>query len=202
MFTTLKPLILASGSPRRKQFLHDLGLEFEIQTSNVEENLIQGELPEAFVTRMAREKAGAVMKHYHGGWVVAADTVVCIDDHIFGKPDSKEAAVQMLLQLAGREHTVATGFCLGNHDAAVEATRSVSTSVTFFPFTRDIAMRYVATGEPLDKAGAYGIQGKGAFLVEKLSGSYTNVVGLPMTEVVQMLCQHGVISASAVDGWG
>ncbi len=202
MFTTMLPLILASGSPRRRQFFHDLGLIFEVHTSDAEECASQGELPEVFVKRMARDKAGIVMGQYPDSWIVAADTIVCIDDHIFGKPASEEAAVQMLMQLAGREHTVMTAFCFGSKGAGVEVTETVTTSVSFFHFSEDIARAYVATGESLDKAGAYGIQGRGTFLVESVRGSYTNVVGLPMTEVVQLLCNHDVISPLAVDRLG
>ncbi len=193
MFKTNKPLILASGSPRRKQFFHDLGLDFKVQTSDIDEWVHDGELPEEFVQRMAKDKAHVVMEQYHDSWVVAADTIVCIDGCIFGKPDSRSSAVKMLMQLTGREHSVMTGFCVGCMDIGMEVTRTVTTLVSFFPFSKEIAEAYVATGESQDKAGAYGIQGKGSFLVEKISGSYTNVVGLPLAELVHILCKHSVI---------
>ncbi len=193
MFVTKKPLVLASGSPRRQQFFQDLGLEFTIRTADIDERVRDGELPLEFVMRMAREKARAVMLQFPNHWVVAADTIVGIDNHIFGKPEAEEDAVKMLLQLAGREHSVLTGFCMGCVDAGTEIVRSVVTTVNFFPFSEDIARAYVETGEPLDKAGGYGIQGRGALLVESLSGSYTNVVGLPLAEVVHLLCEYDVL---------
>ncbi len=194
MFVTRKPLVLASGSPRRQRYFQGLGIEFTIHTADIDERVEDGELPAEFVLRMAREKARAVVVQCRDNWVVAADTIVCIDEHIFGKPENDEDAVAMLLQLAGKEHAVMTGFCIGCARAGVETVKAVVTKVKFSCFSEDIARAYVATGEPLDKAGSYGIQGQGAFLVESISGSYTSVVGLPLTEVVNLLCEYGVLS--------
>jgi septum formation protein len=195
IFSTLKPLVLASASPRRKQYFEDLGLDFIVQTSEVEEKNIPGENPEKFVKRMAEEKAMAVIKYFPESWVVAADTVVVFDDRILGKPNDEDAAVAMLMALSGQRHYVQTGFCIGCEKEEVLIVNVVTTLVEFVDFTKDIARAYAATGEPLDKAGSYGIQGLGAFLVATLAGSYTNVVGLPLHEVVASLCRYGVIAA-------
>jgi septum formation protein len=193
IFATEKPLILASRSPRRQQYFHDLGLIFKVRSADVVETLLPDEGPEGFVLRMAEEKAVAVMNVAPENWVVAADTVVIIDDFILGKPKDQEDAVAMLMRLAGRDHDVRTGFCVGCSQENLRTIESVVTKVRFADFSENIAKAYVATGEPLDKAGAYGIQGRGAFLVETVSGSYSNVVGLPLHQVVTALCRYGVI---------
>jgi septum formation protein len=190
---TQKPLILASGSPRRRQYFDDLGLVYTICSSNVSETLLAKEDPKDFAIRMAREKAMAVMTLYPGSWVVAADTVVTIDGAVLGKPVDENDAVAMLMRLSGREHSVWTGFCVGCVEEGTRIVDSVLTMVTFADFSEEIARAYVATGEPLDKAGAYGIQGRGAFLVAALSGSYSNVVGLPLHEVIRCLSRLGVL---------
>ena len=195
IFATEKPLILASGSPRRQQYFHDLGLIYKVRGADVIENLLPNEEPEGFVLRMAVEKAVAVMNVYPESWVVAADTVVTIDGLILGKPKDQDDAVALLMRLAGRDHYVRTGFCIGCLRENLRTIESVVTKVTFAHFSEDIARSYAATGEPLDKAGAYGIQGRGAFLVSTLSGSYSNVVGLPLHEVVTALCRYGVIGS-------
>jgi septum formation protein len=135
-----------------------------------------------------------VMDVYPESWVVAADTVVTIDGLILGKPRHREEAVAMLMRLSGRNHYVRTGFCIGCLEKNLRTINSVVTKVTFADFSEEIARAYAATGEPMDKAGAYGIQGLGAFLVAAVSGSYSNVVGLPLHEVVTHLCGYGVIN--------
>ncbi len=197
MFTTRKPLILASGSPRRRRYLRDLGLIFSVRTTNVAETMLAGEPPEDFVKRMAAEKAMAVMKENPDSWVIAADTVVFLPECVLGKPKDTDEAVMMLMRLSGRRHCVRTGFCVGCTCENIRVLDAVSTEVDFAPFSEDIARAYVATGEPLDKAGAYGIQGRGAFLVAAVTGSYSNVVGLPLHEVIACLCQYGVITADS-----
>jgi septum formation protein len=196
IFTTEKPLILASGSPRRQQYFRDLGLVFKVLNADVDEVFLPDEEPEGFVLRMAYEKALAVMNVCPKSWVVAADTVVTIDDLILGKPRDLKDAVAMLMRLSGRDHYVRTGFCIGCLEENVRTIESVVTKVTFADFSEDIARAYAATGEPLDKAGAYGIQGRGAFLVAALSGSYSNVVGLPLHQVVTCLYSYGVIGSA------
>jgi septum formation protein len=197
IFSTKKPLILASASPRRQKYLHDLGLVFSVRTANVAETQQPGEEPMDFVLRMAAEKAMVVMTMHPGSWVVAADTVVSLQTDVLGKPKDRDDAFTMLMRLSGREHCVQTGFCIGCYDENIRIVDSVVTRVTFAGFSEDIARAYVATGEPLDKAGAYGIQGRGAFLVTTLSGSYSNVVGLPLHEVLFHLQEYGVIGITA-----
>jgi septum formation protein len=195
VFKTIKPLILASKSPRRRRYFEDLGLDFTVQTADIPEIIRPGEKPGRFVKRLAGEKAAAVMRDHPKSWVVAADTVVCFSGIVLGKPKDADDAVAMLMRLSGRRHSVLTGFCLGCVQEDIRILEAVTTSVAFSDFTEEIARAYVATGEPLDKAGAYGIQGRGAFLVRTLSGSYSNVVGLPLHEVSTKLFQYGVIAS-------
>ena len=195
MFKTCKSLVLASNSPRRREYFSDLGLIFTVHAADIDERVADEETPESFVQRMAGEKALAVRHIYPGSWIVAADTVVCLGRSILGKPRDIEDAVAMLMSLAGREHVVRTGYCVTCEEENILVVKSVATSVWFADFSTDVARAYAATGEPLDKAGAYGIQGKGAFLVEKVEGSYSNVVGMPLTEVLGELIRWGVIAA-------
>ena len=135
------------------------------------------------------------MRHlYPSSWIVAADTVVCLDRTILGKPRDTDDAVAMLMALAGREHTVRTGFCLSCEEENILVLQAVASSVWFADFKADVARAYALTGESLDKAGAYGIQGRGAFLVSRIAGSYSNIVGLPLQEVVGELLRWGVIA--------
>jgi septum formation protein len=194
MFATLKPLVLASTSPRRQAYFQDLGLNFTVHSADIDEQVGSDEDPEAFVLRLAREKALAIRHLYPSGWIVAADTVVCLDRTILGKPRNTDDAVAMLLALAGREHTVRTGFCVSCEEENILVLRSVASSVWFADFKEDVARAYALTGESLDKAGAYGIQGKGAFLVSRIAGSYSNIVGLPLQEVVEELLRWRVIA--------
>ena len=163
-FRTEAELILASGSPRRQDLLEDLGLDFTIIEAGIEEIPKKGETPQDFVKRAACDKVGAVSRDKPSAWVLGADTVVVLGSRILGKPKDPEEALQILLDLSGRKHQVHTGFCLKNVHQQVAVSRVVTTEVKFFRFPREIAAAYVATGEPLDKAGAYGIQGGGGFL--------------------------------------
>ncbi|MDH4333546.1 MAG: Maf family protein [Desulfobulbaceae bacterium] len=191
-FRTQARLILASGSPRRRDFLAELGLVFEVAAADIDETPHSGETPIEFVARLAREKALAV--DFPDAWVLAADTVVVVDGEILGKPGDEEEACGMLMRLSGRWHEVWTGFSLCCHETGEQCTKTVCTRVRFLTLTPELCRAYVRTGEPLDKAGAYGIQGKGCFLVPEISGSYTNVVGLPMAEVLETLLHHKVIA--------
>lgn len=193
MYHTLKPLVLASNSPRRKAFLDDLGFNVTIWARDIDETPLPGENPQQYVERMAREKALAAKDRFPGSYVLGADTAVCLGDTILGKPLDEEDAVAMLMSLAGRAHLVRSGICIVSEVEGVQIVRSVTTEVRFTHFGEKVARAYVGEGESLDKAGAYGIQGKGAFLVEHVAGSYTNVVGLPLVEVVALLTQQGVI---------
>jgi len=193
-FKTTGLVILASASSRRRSLLQEIGLNFEVIESQVEEKPMPGETPREFVLRAARDKAGAVAAGNNEAWVLGADTVVVCDNMILGKPRDAGHAAEILQTLSGRSHLVHTGFCLQNEKEGVAVSRVVTTEVFFSPFSREIAAGYVATGEPLDKAGAYGIQGCGGFLVEKINGSYSNVVGLPLAEVVEELLRHRIIT--------
>ncbi len=193
IYQLCKPLILASASPRRQQYFDDLGLTVRVHAADIVETPLPKENPQAFVQRMAEEKARAVMELNPGSWVVAADTVVNFAGSVLGKPKDKMDAVSMLMQLSGKEHCVQTGFCLACNQENVIAVQSVTTQVVFCGFSQKTAEAYAATGEPLDKAGAYGIQGKGAFLVKEIRGSYSNIVGLPLCELLTMLDKYGVI---------
>ena len=193
-FKTTGWVILASASPRRRSLLQELGLNFEVIESQVKEKPMPGETPREFVLRAARDKAGAVAAGNNEAWVLGADTVVVCDNMILGKPRDAGHAAEILQTLSGRSHLVHTGFCLQNGKEGVSVSQVVTTEVLFSPFSKEIAAAYVATGEPLDKAGAYGIQGCGGFLVEKINGSYSNVVGLPLAEVVEELLRHRVIT--------
>jgi len=191
---TIGKLILASASPRRKSLLQELGLDFKIIEAQVEEKPVAGESPQDFVMRAACDKAGDVARENVASWILGADTVVVHGGRILGKPGDAEEALSVLQTLAGQKHLVHTGFCLMNGKDDVLISRVVTTEAWFYPFSRDIAAAYVATGEPLDKAGAYGIQGSGGFLVERINGSYSNVVGLPLAEVVEELLRYKVVT--------
>ena len=191
-FRTQARLILASGSPRRRDFLADVGIAFEVRIADIDETPLPGELPIDFVARLSREKAQAVEQP--GAWVLGADTAVVVDGEILGKPGDEAEACAMLMRLSGRWHEVWTGFSLCRRATGELCTQTVCTRVRFLTLTPELCRAYVRTGEPLDKAGAYGIQGKGCFLVPEISGSYTNVVGLPMTEVLETLLHYKVIA--------
>ncbi len=190
---TRQRLILASSSPRRRDLLAGLGLEFEVMEADIEEKPLPGEGPEEFALRAASDKASAVCRCHGSAWVLGADTVVVYENRLLGKPADSGEALAVLLCLAGRRHFVHTGFCLEHREKNVAVRRLVTTEVYFSPFDEAIAAAYVASGEPLDKAGAYGIQGIGGFLVEKVSGSCSNVIGLPLAEVVEELLRYEVV---------
>lgn len=196
MYITKKKIILASQSPRRKAFLEELGLSFRTIASSLDETREEGESPQTFVDRMACEKAKDVCKRYPDAWILSADTIVYIEDKVFGKPESEEEAIEMLMTLSGREHNVMTGYCLASYGLNINIVERVRTRVRFVEFSKEIARAYVQTGEPLDKAGSYGIQGKGGALVEGINGSYSNVVGLPLAETLALLQKFDVISVS------
>lgn len=193
MYHNIEPIVLASGSPRRRQYLEEMGLTFTVRTVSVEECPRENENSASFVLRMATEKAAAVSVECPDSWVISGDTVVCLDDRILGKPVDEAEAVALLMALSGREHFVKTGFCVTHGARGIRMAELVSTKVRFAEFSESIAAAYVATGESLDKAGAYGIQGKGIFLVKTIEGSYSNVVGLPLYELMAVLQVYGVI---------
>ncbi len=196
--TTTGKLVLASASPRRRSLLQSLGLEFAIIPAQIEEKPLAGETAEDFVLRAACAKAAAVSRVHAASWVLGADTVVVHGGRILGKPGDAAEALSFLLTLSGEKHLVHTGFCLENAAQQVSVSRLVTTEVYFSSFSEPIAAAYVASGEPLDKAGAYGIQGCGTFLVERINGSYSNVVGLPLAEVIRELLYYGVVAPGQV----
>jgi nucleoside triphosphate pyrophosphatase len=181
------PLILASASPRRQELLRSAGISFEIIPSEVEEEWGEGETPEAYVVRLARLKAVKVGERHKTRWVLAADTIVVIDGRILGKPRDRREAQGMLEMLSDREHRVVTGYCLLQICSGKSRQGSVVSRVRFKELSPDEVRWYLDTGEPFDKAGAYAIQGKAAFMVKEVQGSYTNVVGLPLCEIVEAL---------------
>ena len=184
-------LILASASPRRAELLRAAGIDFIVEPAEINEDALAGEPADQYVLRVAREKAEAVARRKTGNLVLAADTTVVVDEAILGKPaDAGEARI-MLQRLAGRHHDVLTGVVLrngGREFAAVERTR-----VRFLPISAEEIERYIASGEPYDKAGAYAIQGLAARFIDELDGSYTNVVGLPIGRVCSLLRAAGVL---------
>jgi len=184
-------LFLASSSPRRKELLEQIGLRFEVIPSEVEEKIKDGEDPVEHVLRLAEEKAlvGArcAIPLSEDSCVIAADTIVLVDGEILGKPAREQDACQMLLKLSGKDHRVITGFCILNTGNGESVKESVETTVTFKELTEEEIQGYVKTGEPFDKAGGYAIQGKGSFMIREIKGSYTNVIGLPICEVVEAL---------------
>ena len=182
-------IVLASASPRRKELLEQLGIEFEICVSDVEE-IVTETKPAKVVEELSAMKAEAVFRQIEGDvLVIGSDTVVALEDRILGKPESPEHAVEMLKSLQAREHYVYTGVTLYKRKDGKEfrTTFSERTLVKFYPMTDAEILWYVDSGEPLDKAGAYGIQGLGARYVEKISGDYNNVVGLPIARLYQEL---------------
>jgi septum formation protein len=185
-------LVLASASPRRRELLAQVGYDFHSVAPETDETPTAGETPGALVDRLARAKAEAARRLLddRSRVILAADTVVVLDDEILGKPTSPAVATAMLRKLSGRVHDVATGVAV----VAPSATRliTVTTIVEIRSLTDDEIAWYVATGEPLDKAGGYGIQGIGGSLVTRIDGSYSNVVGLPLAETVALLDAAGI----------
>lgn len=196
MYHNSDAIILASGSPRRQQYLKEMGISFIVKTATVQEHPFDHESPQSFVLRMAREKAGEVSSEFPDAWVISGDTVVCLGDKILGKPADEEEAINLLMTLSGHEHSVKTAFCVAHYSRGVEIVQSVTTKVHFTDFSESVARAYVAAGESLDKAGAYGIQGKGIFLVKSIEGSYSNVVGLPLCELMEVLQANNIIKLS------
>jgi septum formation protein len=181
-------LILASGSPRRREILEILGLEFDVRSPDLEEIVHPGEAPADAVRRLAEEKASS-LDIQDEDLILAADTVVVLDGEILGKPADSAAAVDMLMRLTGRSHDVLTGIALRRPEGIESAV--ARTDVTFRAFDRPECEAYVATGEPLDKAGSYGIQGFGAALVDRIEGDYFNVMGLPVPTFLGLLRAAG-----------
>jgi septum formation protein len=195
-------LVLASASPRRRELLGNAGISFTAQPADIDESPLAGESPRGCAERLAREKAQAVFQSRPQDYVLGADTIVVVDDAILGKPRDSDDAARMLRLLSGRTHAVITGVCVvspvagGQWSVASEAdlvTASETTLVTFCELSDDEIHDYVVTGEPMDKAGAYAIQGIASRWIPQIEGDYSNVVGLPVALVYRMLRERGAL---------
>jgi septum formation protein len=198
-------VVLASSSPRRQELLHNAGIAFTAQPADVDEAPHDGEVPRACAERLAREKAAVIFGRRPHDFVLGADTVVVVGGEILGKPQDEADARRMLCLLSGRTHHVITGVCLIGPQiqselktekdlcSSFEDTRSATTAVTMLQLSEDEIGHYVATGEPMDKAGAYAIQGLASRWIPRIEGDYFNVVGLPVALVYGMLREHGAL---------
>lgn len=207
-------LVLASASPRRKELLERMGFNVKVVPSTADESVLEGESPENFVKRVARDKVLTIVeriqatlypenpdvvqpmvkpgpKDMRSRWIVGADTIVVKDNKILMKPRDNNDAFEMLLNLSGNEHTVITGFCIFDVLKNKEGIQAVKSTVKFKRLTKVEIEKYLAVGESLDKAGAYSVQGVGAYLVDWIEGSYTNIVGLPLCQVIEMMEEMG-----------
>lgn len=187
-------IILASASPRRKQLLEQIGLQFEVIPSQAEEVVLAGETPEEHVIRLSIDKACEVANRndVDGRWYIGSDTIVLCDERILGKPKNEEQATDMLRMLSGREHRVLSGYAIIDQQTGEKRAEAVSTRVRFRELTDEEIARYIASGEPMDKAGSYAIQGLGVCFVAGIEGSYSNVVGLPLCRLTLALKELGV----------
>lgn len=185
-------LILASSSPRRRALLASLGLQFHVIPAELQEIPSPHEAAKDFVVRVAENKALLVGTRYPRAWVIGADTIVVVEGEILGKPRDREDAKRMLQRLADREHVVLTGYVLLNMAEGKKLRGVEETRVRINALEEREIEWYINTGEPFDKAGAYAIQGKGAFMVEWIEGSYTNVVGLPLCQLIRLFKDAGI----------
>ena len=182
-------LILASSSPRRAELLRNAGIDFTVHPSHVPEFPANGEAPIDYVRRLAREKAHAIAAQHPATFILGADTTVIVDQHMLEKPTDEADTDRMLRLLSGRAHQVTTGVCLITPNGESDV-RSETTQVTFSPLSDEEIRFYISTGEPVDRAGAYAIQGYASRWVTAISGCYFNVVGLPIPLVYRMLTEH------------
>ena len=192
-------LVLASRSPRRRHLLTQMGLDLEILPADVDETPAPGLSPAAVVKSLAENKAYHVMQQRRQAWVLGADTIVVKDGRILGKPENPDQAVAMLENLSGATHSVFTGYAVGQHTKGKIITCAIETSVVFKALTKQEILWYTGTNEPYDKAGGYAVQGLGAFMVKEIRGSWANVVGLPVCEVIQTLVSLGAIQFQGHD---
>jgi septum formation protein len=198
MISAETPLLLGSASPRRRDILSGLGLPIRIEPADIPEEVALGEQPLDYVSRIVSEKLSAVAARASAAFsaILVADTVVVIDGHVLGKPQDTADAARLLRLIAGRTHVVYTRYAISLADApaVIRAAHTVATEVSLRAASEDEITRYAASGEGLDKAGAYAAQGLGAFLIERIVGSYSNVVGLPACEVVVDLRSLGLLA--------
>lgn len=187
-------IVLASASPRRRELLTQIGLKFRVVPSRAEELVLPDETPEEHVIRLSIDKASdvAAQNEIEGRWFIGSDTIVLCDGQILGKPEDDRHAAQMLRMLSGQEHRVLSGYAILDRQTGEQRAEAVSTRVRFRELTDAEIARYIASGEPADKAGAYAIQGLGVCFVAEIEGSYTNVVGLPLCRLTLALKELGV----------
>ncbi|MGB0998215.1 MAG: Maf family protein [Pseudomonadales bacterium] len=183
-------ILLASSSPRRVNLLEQMGLTFDVMSPDVDESVMPDEAPHAYVERLSRSKAAAGLAHGSNQVVIAADTIVTLDDAILGKPSGPDDGKQMLLALAGRAHRVLTGLTVATQQEA--KSQVVASNVWFRAISEQEAAAYWQTGEPSDKAGSYGLQGIGSIFVQRVEGSPSAVIGLPVEETETLLTYFGV----------
>lgn len=201
MIDAAHPLVLGSGSPRRREIVSALGLPFRVLAADIDEALLPGEAPLAYLERIAAEKLAGVRARLgdapHSA-ILVADTSVVVDGDVLGKPTDREDAVRLFSRIVGRTHSVYTRYAIGRAgEAGVSAARSVETQVQMRAAEPAEIRAYAATGEGLDKAGAYAAQGIGAFFIERIAGSYSNVVGLPACEVLADFRALGLVGSLA-----
>ncbi len=183
-------VVLASSSPRRTQLLHLVGIPHAVMPADTDESYFAGEIPQAYAERLARAKAEKIAATEHDALVLGADTIVVVDGAVLGKPRDVEDAARMLNALSGRSHTVMTAGAVSFEGRVASSVEIVN--VTFIPLSDDDIRRYIATGEPMDKAGAYGIQGHGATIVRRIEGDYFAVMGLSLVRLVALMREVGV----------
>lgn len=188
----MKKIILASQSPRRKQLLEQIGLKFEIDPSNYEEDMTLKMTPTKLAEHLSLGKAEDVAKRHGDSIIISADTIVAVNEEVFGKPKTPEKAKYMLRKLSGRVHSVITGFTIIDTETNKQIIKSVETKVYFKKLSEKEIDAYIATGEPLDKGGSYAIQGKAALFVKKIEGDYFNIVGLPILAITSELKNLGI----------
>ncbi len=194
MFKQLTPFILASASPRRQEYLASLGISFQTIPAIIDETPLPGELSTTFAVRMAKEKSETVAQKNENACIISADTVVTLDQEIFGKPATADEARIILKKLQGKAHKVITGVSIKHAKNNIDESFPVVTKVVFEQYSDSVLDAYIATGDPMDKAGGYGIQSYGGFLVKSISGSYSNVVGLPMSHLITTLLKHNMLT--------
>ena len=188
----MKRIILASSSPRRKELLEQIGLRFEVEPSDYEEDIVPGSEPHEMARKLSLGKARAAARKHRNAIIIAADTFVVFGDRILGKPRTDAEAREMLRALNGQAHSVITGFTVLDTESGKVVSRSVETRVHMRKLTLKEIDSYVRTKEPLGKAGGYAIQGLGAVLIERIEGDYSNVVGLPLSALAESLREFGV----------
>jgi len=188
----MRKIILASSSSRRKQILEQVGLNFIVEVSDYEEKSIPGVSPSEFVETLSLEKANVVAKNHNDAIIIGADTIVVLDNQILGKPKTKQDAREMLKKLSGNTHSVFTGFTIIDTVNKRTITNHVETKIRFKNLSEEEILAYIETGEPMDKAGAYGVQDRGALFVEHIEGDYSSVMGLPIVKIFEILKELGI----------